>query len=73
MAHGPATRVPPGLPHLGTLRRTTVRLRSTRYDIPSHLHSYTPLLSSTQSEIERLGSRFPNSKEPSRIVMTVDP
>ena len=40
-----------GLPHLGTLRRTTVRLRSTRYDIPSHLHSYTPLLSSIHTEI----------------------
>jgi hypothetical protein len=40
-----------GLPHLGTLRRTEVRLRSTRYDIPFHLHLYAPLLSSTHTEI----------------------
>jgi hypothetical protein len=30
------------LPHLVTLRRTRVRLRSTRHDSASHLHSYTP-------------------------------
>jgi hypothetical protein len=39
------------LPHLGTLQRTTVRLRSTRYDIPSHLHSYALHLSSIHNEI----------------------
>jgi hypothetical protein len=46
------------------LRDTTVH--------PTCTHTL-PLLSSPHSEIERLGRRFRNPMEPSRIVITVDP
>ena len=50
------------------LRRTGVRLRSTRYDIASHLHSYTPFLSSTPAATERSWSPVPDVLRSTHII-----
>jgi hypothetical protein len=62
-----------GLPHPVTsdVHEYASGLRDTTSH-PTCTHTL-PLLSSPHSEIERLGSRFPNSEEPSIIVVTVGP